>query len=422
MSNTKQDKKGLIPELRFPEFENNNTWKTKTLGEFTTVLSKRNKENKNLPVYSINNKEGFLPQGEQFEGISSSERNYDISLYKVIGKNTFAYNPARINIGSIGYSGELHNIIISSLYVCFKTSMDVDDQFLLHFFKTTHFNKEVEKNVEGGIRNYLFYQNFSKISISIPSHSEQQKIASCLSSLDELIATQTEKLEALQAHKKGLMQNLFPQEGKTVPNYRFPEFADDGVWVNKKLEELAKRGSGHTPNKKKPNYYNGGIYWVSLADSNKLDNGFINETKIQISDEGIENSSAVLHPAGTVILSRDAGVGKSAVLKTEMAVSQHFIVWTCDQTKLLNWFLYFTLQKLKPEFENIAVGSTIKTIGLPYFKELNIAIPSINEQQKIASCLLTVEDLITTLANKIDQLQMHKKGLMQGLFPTISNS
>jgi len=96
-------------------------------------------------------------------------------------------------------------------------------------------------------------------------------------------------------------------------------------WEEQKIEDLTTRGSGHTPNKKKPGYYNGGIKWVSLADSKKLDNGYISETTIEISKEGLKNSSAVLHPPGSVIISRDAGVGKSAVLYSEMAVSQHFI-------------------------------------------------------------------------------------------------
>ena len=270
---------------------------------------------------------------------------------------------------------------------------------------------------------YLVYQRAisTKSKLQFRKLKNNKKIAACLSSLDEVIAAHSQKLDALKEHKKGLMQNLFPQEGETVPKWRFPEFEKDKEWMEKKLEGLAKRGSGHTPNKQISNYYNGGIKWVSLADSNKLDNRYLYTTKIQISKEGIENSSAVLHPADTVILSRDAGVGKSAVLYSEMAVSQHFIVWFCDESKLSNWFLYYVFQILKPVFESIAVGSTIKTIGLPYFKELSILVPSVNEQQKIAECLLSLDTLITSQADKIEQLKLHKKGLMQGLFPEIND-
>ena len=256
--------------------------------------------------------------------------------------------------------------------------------------------------------------------VSIPSSSaEQQKIADCLSSLDELIAAQARKVDALKTHKKGLMQQLFPREGETQPRRRFPEFQNAGDWEVKKIEDIARRGSGHTPNKAKPEYYNGGIKWVSLADSKRLDNGKIFETATLISELGIKNSSAVLHPAGSVILSRDAGVGKSAVLNESMAVSQHFVVWTCDNRSLSNWFLYYFLQFNKPVFENVATGSTIKTIGLPFFKELCITIPSVPEQQCISSSLSDLDALITAETQKLETLKTHKKGLMQQLFPSV---
>lgn len=187
-------------------------------------------------------------------------------------------------------------------------------------------------------------------------------------------------------------------------------------WKMQLLDKLAKRGSGHTPDKSMPHYYDGGIKWVSLADSSSLDFGYISKTKKQISEEGIKNSSAVVHPPGTVILSRDAGVGKSAVLAEPMAVSQHFIAWQCDNTKNLNnWFLYYWLQMMKPEFERQAVGSTIKTIGLPYFKKLKIGTPEIYEQQKIAQIISTWDKAIEKLESLIAAKQKRKKALMQQL-------
>jgi len=259
--------------------------------------------------------------------------------------------------------------------------------------------------------------DLARIQLAVPIEEEQQKIADCLSSLDALIAAQAEKIDALKTHKKGLMQQLFPREGETVPRLRFPEFRDAGEWKGHKLESLAKRGSGHTPSKKHPGYYNGGIKWVSLADSDKLDCGYIYQTKHEISEEGLRNSSAVLHPPETVILSRDAGVGKSAVLNSSMAVSQHFIAWRCDKSKLSNWFFYYLLQRMKPILESIAVGNTIKTIGLPYFKEMVVVIPEIKEQQKIAGCLSSLDELITVQTKQLRALKSHKKGLMQKMFP-----
>ena len=225
-------------------------------------------------------------------------------------------------------------------------------------------------------------------------------------------------MDALKTHKKGLMQQLFPREGETQPRLRFPEFDGATDWANENLEDLAKRGSGHTPAKTFPEYYGGGVKWVSLADSKRLDAGFISESETEISELGIKKSSAVLHPAGTVLISRDAGVGKSAVMAVPMAVSQHFIVWVCHGEKLSNWFLYYLLQLMKPIFERIATGSTIKTIGLPFFKGLCIAVPSPPEQQRIANCLTSLDDLITAATQELETLKTHKKGLMQQLFPS----
>jgi len=213
------------------------------------------------------------------------------------------------------------------------------------------------------------------------------------------------------------MQQLFPREGETQPRVRFPAFQNAGEWMEKKLEDLTKRGSGHTPSKSYPEYYNGGIKWVSLADSKRLDSGLISGTTIEISEKGIQNSSAVLHPEGTVIISRDAGIGKSAVMSIPMAVSQHFIAWTCKSDLLSNWFLYHLLQNSKPIFERAATGSTIKTIGLQFFIDLAFHIPLLPEQQRIADCLNSLDNLITTETQKLAALKTHKKGLMQLLFP-----
>lgn len=198
-------------QLRFKNASGDNykDWKTKKLGDVTTLINKRNKNNEKLPVFSINNKLGFVPQSEQFEGVDSEDRGYDITLYKIIDKNTFAYNPARINVGSIGYSGNLENIIISSLYVCFKTEEFVNDNFLFQYLKTDFFNKEVLRNVEGGVRDYLFYENFARIKFDLPCIEEQRKIADYLLSIDLKVDIETQFLNKLEEQKKFLLQQMF---------------------------------------------------------------------------------------------------------------------------------------------------------------------------------------------------------------------
>jgi type I restriction enzyme S subunit len=185
-------------------------------------------------------------------------------------------------------------------------------------------------------------------------------------------------------------------------------------WHEVLLDHVAKRGSGHTPDKKHPEYWNGNIKWISLADSSALDQVFIDDTISYITPEGLAHSSAVLHPPGTVVLSRDAGIGKSAIMRTEMAVSQHFMAWRCGPD-LDNKFLYYWLQAAKPQFERIANGTTIKTIGLQYFKDLKLPVPPHREQCAIAAAVSDVDALVHGLDGLIAKKRDLKQAAMQQL-------
>ncbi len=187
------------------------------------------------------------------------------------------------------------------------------------------------------------------------------------------------------------------------------------VWDVVLLDSVAKRGSGHTPEKAHREYWGGTIKWVSLQDSDRLDHLYIYDTAAKITPAGIANSSAKLHPEGTVVLSRDAGVGKSAIMKGDMAVSQHFMAWTCGSS-LDNHFFYYWLQSNKSEFERIAMGNTIKTIGLPYFRELVVPLPTKAEQETIAKALSDADSLIESLEQLLVKKRQLKQGAMQELF------
>jgi type I restriction enzyme S subunit len=157
------------------------------------------------------------------------------------------------------------------------------------------------------------------------------------------------------------------------------------------------------------------IKWISLADCPKLDDLYISETQFNISKLGILNSSAVLHPPGIVVLSRDAGVGKSAITTEPMAVSQHFMCWLCSAS-LNNHFLYYWLQYHKRSFENIATGSTIPTIGLAFFRKYQIARPSlVKEQEQIASCLVAMDQCISASRDELKKLRNLRLGLSSDL-------
>ena len=219
----KEKKKGLMqqlfpqngestPRLRFPGFEGE--WEEKKFKDFTFAVGKKNRQNLPYDRYSISNEKGFYPQDEQFEGGAGYLKNIDCKMYIIVPPKSFAYNPARINIGSIGYQNLGKDVIVSSLYEVFQVDNTCDDSFLWHWFHSDVFRKMVLDVQEGGVRQYFFYEKLKECSINLPSKKEQQKIASCLSALDDLIAAESEKLESLKSHKKGLMQQLFPQPEK----------------------------------------------------------------------------------------------------------------------------------------------------------------------------------------------------------------
>ncbi|QTP34023.1 hypothetical protein B7759_02629 [Burkholderia glumae] len=422
MSEENDEKTALVPRLRFPEFREAGEWAVPELQEISMPVDERVGDRQLTPV-SISAGIGFVPQAEKF-GRDISGNQY--RLYTLVRDGDFVYNKGnslKFPQGCVYDLQDWGEVAAPNVFICFRLKAGYENGFFRYCFEKNAHGLQLKKHITSGARSNgllnISREAFFGVRIPTPKNEEQQKIAEFLSSLDELITTEGQKLDALKARRKGLMQQLFPREGEPVPRVRFPEFWDAGEWEEKNLEELANRGSGHTPSKANPEYYGGGIKWVSLADSKRLDSGLISETEIEISEEGIKNSSAVLHPAGTVILSRDAGVGKSAIMASPMAVSQHFIAWSCNSDRLLNWFLYYSLQRSKPLFDRVATGSTIKTIGLPFFVEMRIMLPSLQEQQKIADCLSSIDDLIGAQSRKIEGLKIHKKGLMQQLFPVL---
>ena len=178
-------------------------------------------------MFSVTNDRGFIPQSEQFEGRDMVGE--DIKAYKIIHSNDFAYNPARINVGSIAmYTGE-KPCMISSLYVCFKTTKEVNNEWLMQLLKTPKMNYYYNVNGEGGVRVYLFYPNFARIRMSIPKIEEQKKIAKLLNLIDERIATQNKIIDKLQSLIKGIGKQLF---------------MDNQNWRTVKIGELLRIGNG----------------------------------------------------------------------------------------------------------------------------------------------------------------------------------
>lgn len=194
------------PALRFAGFEND--WKEVKLGE---VLKKNNKKNRDLAinnVESVSNKLGFVKQTEQFEDYSVASA--DLSNYYVISEKQFAYNPSRINVGSIAYKKEGDTLsVVSPLYISFSTVENTDDSYLWYWFKTSLFDSQRAIYSEGGVRDTLSFNQLSDIELIFPSFPEQQAIGSFFQDLDKAIAKQEEKVNQLKESKQTLLRKMF---------------------------------------------------------------------------------------------------------------------------------------------------------------------------------------------------------------------
>ena len=195
-----------VPKIRFKGFEGE--WKKVSFKDFTFHAGTKNRDNLPLESYSISNEFVFIPQNEQFEN-GGTMTQADKRMYYIVSPNSFAYNPARINVGSLGYYEGKEDVIVSSLYEVFKTDDTICDKFLLYWFKTNIFQKMIEQFQEGGVRLYFFYDKMCKCSLKRPSLAEQQAIASYFTSLDRQISLQSQRLEKLKQIKSACLDKMF---------------------------------------------------------------------------------------------------------------------------------------------------------------------------------------------------------------------
>ena len=168
------------------------SWEQRKFSDITFPAGEKNRDNLPLESYSITNEHGFVPQDEKFEN-GGTMREADKRMYYIVSPNSFAYNPARINVGSIGYQNIGKNVIVSSLYEVFKTSEDVDDRLLWHWFKSPDFQELIMQLQEGGVRLYFYYDKLCMGEVSLPSLEEQRKIGKLFDTLDNLITLHQRK-------------------------------------------------------------------------------------------------------------------------------------------------------------------------------------------------------------------------------------
>ena len=195
-----------VPEIRFSGFTD--AWEQRKFSEFVKNVAVRNKAGVELECYAVTNDRGFISQKEAHDDFGYMA-DVDTTAYNIVPPSSFAYNPARINVGSIGYYTGTENVIVSSLYEVFQTADYVDDRFMWHWFKSDYFPKWIERLQEGSVRLYFYYDKLIQCEMKMPSLEEQKKMGAFFDQLDNLITLHQHKCEQLQSMKKFMLQNMF---------------------------------------------------------------------------------------------------------------------------------------------------------------------------------------------------------------------
>ncbi len=197
-----------VPEIRFEGY--NESWVQRKFEDFIKNVAKKNKNNLALEPYAVTNDRGFIAQKEAHDDFGYMS-NVDRTAYNIVPPNSFAYNPARINVGSLGYYKGTKNVIVSSLYEVFQTEEYIDDKFLLHWFKSDAFPRWIEKLQEGSVRLYFYFDKLVQCQMMVPSIEEQKRISAYLDNLDNLIIFNQHKCDELKELKKYMLSNMFPK-------------------------------------------------------------------------------------------------------------------------------------------------------------------------------------------------------------------
>ncbi len=414
----------LVPKLRFPEFRGSDMWERLTLKQVTTALL----------------------DGDWIESKDQSDSGYRLIQTGNVGVGEFIAKSgkaryvsedtfARLRCTEIfpgdclvsrlpdpaGRScfipdiGEKMITAVDCTIVRFDQTKIVPYLFIAHS-QTDGYFREVAALSSGSTRQRISRENLSGLLLPLsPTPAEQQKIAECLSSVDELMAAQARKVDALKTHKKGLMQQLFPREGEAAPRLRFPEFRDAGEWGDQTVGDFGKVITGSTPSTAKPAFYGGGIPFVSPADISDL--RFVDQTKTTLTPEGFAETRPV-RSGSVLFVCIGSTIGKVAQSVRDCATNQQ-INAVVPSSKHSDGFVYFALSLAAERIALLAGRQAVPIINKSLFSSVRMLSPKLPEQQRIAACLSSLDALIAAETRKLEALKTHKKGLMQQLFPSL---
>jgi type I restriction enzyme S subunit len=414
----------LVPKLRFPEFRGAEGWGERPLSEFMSesrLPGSKGNVAKKITVKLWGN--GVFEKNDAIQGS--------------INTQYFRRNAGQFIYSKLDFLNQAFGIIPPSLdgfestvdLPCFDFADGLIPAFLLEYVKRRDFYERLGETADGSRKaRRIHAETFLSFPIALPSPTEQQKIAECLSSVDELIAAQARKVDALKTHKKGLMQQLFPREGETHPRLRFPEFQNAGEWekapLSKFILSLDAGVSVNSGDSRAADRGEFGVLKTSAITKGQFDPG---ENKVVLAESEL---SRLREPVtgGTIIMCRKntpALVGANAYVEsTHENLFLPDLLWAAKPREGVSMrFLAFILgsDKGRAALSKLAKGSSasMSNITKPEVLAFSVTAPSPAEQHRIASCLSSLDALITAEAEKHEALKTHKKGLMQQLFPSL---
>ncbi|MEM5947920.1 restriction endonuclease subunit S [Spirochaetia bacterium 38H-sp] len=417
-----EKKKTAVPRLRFPEFRNAGPWEVKRLEEVADVV--RGGSPRPIDKYLTKNDQGlsWLKIGDLREDskyvFSTEEKIKPSGLSKT--REVYPGNLIMSNSMSFGrpYILKINACIHDGWLAIKDISHDIENEFLYYEILSPTCQKYFQDAAAGGGVRNLNADTVKLLQVRIPSVPEQQKIADCLSSLDEVIGLEAKRLDALKAHKKGLMQQLFPREGETTPRLRFPEFRNAGPWEVKRLGDVADRITERVGDRRLVAVsISAGIGFVSQKEKFGREiagHQYHNYIRLKNGQFAYNKGNSKTFPQGAIYQLREFD---------EVAVPNAFYCFEFKPEYVSEFFIgYFANNfhgiQLAKFITSSARSDGLLNISADDFFSIILPIPRDRmEQQKIADCLSSLDELIELQAKRLDALKAHKKGLLQQLFP-----
>jgi type I restriction enzyme, S subunit len=426
----KAENSTAVPRLRFPEFLDSPGWTLQPLSTFVSTLDAGVSVNSGdrpatpaekgvLKTSCVTNglfelsENKVVLEPEELERVTECVRGGTIIISRM---NTIAL------VGANAYVEEdATNIFLPDRLWAAKPAPGANMQFIASMLGSDRGRgvlSELAAGSSGTMKN-IAKSAVLELVVSAPEADEQQKITDCLTSLDEVIAAQGRRVEALKAHKRGLMQQLFPREGETFPRLRFAEFRDEPEWEPTSLEDLVDIQSGGTPSKAIPAFWNGEIPWVSAKDMKRL---FLDDAEDHISTDAVDDGAKLVPPGTLLMLTRGMTLLKDVpicVLRREMSFNQD-VKALLPKGETNGLFVALMLLGNKNRLLGMVdiAGHGTGKLNTDELKVLVLASPKPAEQQRIAAFLSSLDTQIAAEADKLATLKTHKKGLMQQLFPS----